>query len=198
MSARTALPCDEKVIYPQLFVTAMSVDPSPESSSDALMDRARRALAEGAWTDARAAFDQVLSHNDDPEALEGLGLAAWWLDLTAVVFESRERAFRRYRERGDERSAARVAVWLGWDYAAFRGEGAVARGWLGLARQLLAAHHNSADYAWLSIRECVVVLFEEGDVKALDNMRRRPSPLRSRPGLAISSCWAVRSMASLW
>ena len=35
-----------------------------------------------------------------------------------------------YREQGDTLSAARVAVCLGWDYAAFRGEGAVSRGWL--------------------------------------------------------------------
>ena len=49
----------------------------------------------------------------------------------------RERLMALYREQGDLLGAGRVAVWLGWDYAAFRGEGAVSRGWLGLARQIL-------------------------------------------------------------
>ena len=35
------------------------------------------------------------------EALEGLALAAWWLDAGDLVFKSRERAYRLYRQRGD-------------------------------------------------------------------------------------------------
>src|SRR5260221_84023 len=31
---------------------------------------------------------------EGPEALEGLGLAGWWLDLADVAFDSRERAYR--------------------------------------------------------------------------------------------------------
>ena len=72
---------------------------------------------------------------ETPEALEGLGLAAWWLDLGDVVFDVRERAYRSYRERGDVRGAARMAVWLAWDTAAFRGEQAIANGWLQRARR---------------------------------------------------------------
>ena len=36
-----------------------------------------------------------------PEALEGLGLAAWRLDDAAVTFDARERAYRLYRQDGD-------------------------------------------------------------------------------------------------
>ena len=80
------------------------------------------ALARGAWTEARDAFDAALRDGDIPEALEGLGLAAWWLDLADVVFDVRERAYRLYLSRDDRAGAARVAVWLAWDYWAFRGE----------------------------------------------------------------------------
>ncbi len=108
---------------------------APDSTS--LVDTGTDALSRGAWEDARHAFERALERHEDARALEGLGLAAWWLDMTTTVFDSRERAYRLYREQGDARSAARVAVWLGWDYAAFRGESAVARGWFGLARELL-------------------------------------------------------------
>jgi hypothetical protein len=42
---------------------------------------------------------------ENAEALEGLGLAAWWLDEEAAL-DARERAYRLYRERGDARPGA--------------------------------------------------------------------------------------------
>jgi hypothetical protein len=91
------------------------------------------ALARGAWDDARRAYERALAARESGEALEGLGLAAWWLDLVDVVFDARERAYRFYRDRDDRAGAARVAVWLAWDAWAFRGEHAVASGWPGRA-----------------------------------------------------------------
>ena len=85
-------------------------------------------LSRGAWTQARDAFAGVLRERESPDALEGLALAAWWLDDADVVFDARERAYRLYTERGDRRSAGRVAVWLAWDAWAFRGEHAVSSG----------------------------------------------------------------------
>src|ERR1700744_5716390 len=98
------------------------------------------ALARGDWAEARAAFDAVVRDHAMPEALEGLGTAAWWLDLAEVVFDARERAYRLYLAREDKVGAARIAIWLAWDAWAFRGEGAVANGWLGRARRLLDGH----------------------------------------------------------
>jgi DNA-binding NarL/FixJ family response regulator len=121
------------------------------------------ALARGDWEAARAAFQAELARRETPEALEGVGLTAWWLDLAASVFESRERAYRLYLDRGDKRSAARVAVWLAWDYWAFRGENAVASGWLQRARRLLEDHPETAERAWLEVREGSLCLFEDFD-----------------------------------
>ena len=70
------------------------------------------ALAHGDWEAAQAAFARALDVKEMPEALEGQGLAAWWLDNAQIVFDSRERAYRLYRDRGDRRGAARIAVWL--------------------------------------------------------------------------------------
>jgi len=121
------------------------------------------ALARGAWADARSAFESVLRERESPQALEGLGLAAWWLDLADMVFDTRERAYRLYIAGDDPRGAARVAVWLAWDYWAFRGEHAVANGWLQRARRLLDGQPDCAERAWLDIREGSLCLLEEGD-----------------------------------
>ena len=120
-------------------------------------------LSRGAWTEARDAFDASLRERESPEALEGLGLAAWWLDDADLVFEARERAYRLYAERGDRPSAARIAVWLAWDAWAFRGEHAVSNGWLQRARSLLSGLPDCADGAWLDVREASLCLMEDGD-----------------------------------
>ena len=143
--------------------TTVTDSQPPAPASVPVPQTARAALARGDWEAAREAFQADLAEREDAATLEGLGMAAWWLDATTTVFDSRERAYRLYRERGDAVSAGRVAVWLGWDYAAFRGEGAVSRGWLGLARQLLESRRDTMEYAWLSIREGVLELFEDGN-----------------------------------
>jgi ATP/maltotriose-dependent transcriptional regulator MalT len=123
----------------------------------------RAALDAGDWQHALDAFERALVIEETPEALEGLGLAAWWLDLAAVVFDARERAYRAYRKRGDPVSAARMAVWLAWDSSAFRGEEGVANGWLERARRLLDGHPDSPEHAFLAARAAVFTLLDDGD-----------------------------------
>ncbi len=124
---------------------------------------AHEALARGAWTEARGAFETLLEQQESADALEGLGLAAWWLDEAELVFNSRERAYTLYLDAGDRRSAARIAVWLAWDCWAFRGETAVANGWLQRARRHLDGLPDSPELAWLEARESQLALAEDGD-----------------------------------
>ena len=134
-----------------------------ETTRPAACRAADAALARGAWAEARTAFEAVLAQEEIPEAFEGLGLAAWWLDLADLVFEARERAYRLFLARGDRPAAARLAVWLAWDYWAFRGEHAVASGWLQRARSLLEGQGACPERAWLEVREGSLCLLEEGD-----------------------------------
>ena len=97
----------------------------------------REALSRGEWDEARAQFEHAVEQDGTAEAVEALAMAAWWLDDARVTIESREQAYRLYRERGDGASAARMAIWLAWDAMAFRGEPAVAGGWLQRAHSLL-------------------------------------------------------------
>ncbi len=124
---------------------------------------ADEALDRGAWSEAREILETRLREREAPELLEGLGLAAWWLDLADLVFQSRQRAYRLYLDADDRVSAARLAVWLAWDYWAFRGESAVANGWLQRARRLLEGRGDCPELAWLECREGALALFEEGD-----------------------------------
>src|ERR1700758_4244090 len=93
-----------------------------------------------------------------PEALEVLGTAAEWLVDAATLFRARERAYRLYRERGSARDTARVAIQLGWDYRIFRGEPAVATGWLQRAHHRLEGVDLAPDQVWLALREASVQL----------------------------------------
>jgi DNA-binding NarL/FixJ family response regulator len=111
------------------------------------------ALARGAWSEARASFEAALRERETAEALEGLSWALWWLDDVDACFAAREAAYRRYRESGDLRGAARLALWISDDYTEFRREEAVAGGWFQRAARLLAELPPTPEHGWLAVFE---------------------------------------------
>jgi DNA-binding CsgD family transcriptional regulator len=110
----------------------------------------RAALDRTAWQEARDHFHAALARQETPEALEGLGAAAWWLGDATTVFSARERAYRLYRQRRDNRGAARVATALAMDHYTFRGESVVAGGWVRRAEGLLEGE-TCRERGWLLI-----------------------------------------------
>jgi DNA-binding CsgD family transcriptional regulator len=126
------------------------------------LEAGQAALASGRWTDAKRHFQAALARTRLAEAYEGLGLAAWWLDREDLALQSRQQAYRLYRGR-DDRAAARVAVWLAWDAVAFRGERAIANGWLKRAHRLLDGEPDCPERAWLAVREGILALLEDAD-----------------------------------
>jgi LuxR family transcriptional regulator, maltose regulon positive regulatory protein len=136
-----------------------------QSSADQL-EAGWLALSEGDWKLARAIFEEAVSAEETPEALEGLGWAGYCLDDERLTFDSRERAYRLYRERGDGPSAARVASWLAEACLEFRGEPAVANGWLQRARSLLDKLEPGPDHGWLALQEADFALALDEDTSA--------------------------------
>jgi DNA-binding CsgD family transcriptional regulator len=136
------------------------------SMSTPHIERGRRALARGAWEEARRAFAGALRQQRSAEALEGLGEACWWLNDAPPVFEAREEAYRLYHERGDRAGAARIALWLYWDYRAFRGDAAISNGWIRRAERLLEGLHTTREYGLLRYRQAEAALFAEHDPAA--------------------------------
>src|SRR5262249_14154940 len=104
-----------------------------------LLARADTALARTDWETAMRLFSEALADEESPEALEGVGTAAFFTSEGEAAIDARERAFARYREQGRPVDAARVAMALAWDFRIFRGERAVGDGWLARARRLLEA-----------------------------------------------------------
>jgi ATP/maltotriose-dependent transcriptional regulator MalT len=130
----------------------------------ALVASGNAGLARGEWQQAREAFEAARSVMETPEALEGLGMAAWWLDDAAAVFEARERAYQLYRQRGDGRAAARLAMLLAVDAFHFRGQTAVARGWQRRAHRLLDGLPPASEHAWLRLWDSEISLATGEDV----------------------------------
>jgi LuxR family transcriptional regulator, maltose regulon positive regulatory protein len=136
---------------------------SPQRTASADADGGWQALRAGDWETARALFDASLATDGSPEAWEGLGWANYFLDEDPGTFDAREAAYRGYRERGDDGSAARVAAWLAADHLEFRGERAVANGWLKRARRLLEGEPPGPDHGWLAVHEASLLLLEDPD-----------------------------------
>jgi len=126
----------------------------------------REELAAGNWRAARERFERALAESGSPAALEGLASAAWWLADAEAIFDARERAYRAYRERGDDLAAGRVATWLAADFREFRGEIALARGWLERAHRLLDGKPEGTDHGWLALIDADFALNVDGDREA--------------------------------
>ena len=147
------------------------------------LDAGWAALSEGDWTRARACFEAALAADETPEALEGLGWAGYCLDDARLTFDARERAYRLYRERGDAGSAARVAAWLAAACLEFRGEPAVANGWLQRAHSLLDDLEPGPDHGWLALHEADITLAMSEDVATVRRLAVRGVELGRRFGV---------------
>ena len=133
----------------------------------ASLDAGWAALGKGDWEGARGAFEESLSEGETPEALEGLGWVGHMLNADRLTFDARERAYRLYLERGDRSSAGRIAAYLAADHLLFRGEPAVANGWLQRAHSLIDGLEPGVDHGWLAVHEGhIAVALDEDTAKA--------------------------------
>jgi LuxR family maltose regulon positive regulatory protein len=125
------------------------------------------ALGNGDWERAKESFEEYLADGDSPEAQEGLGWAGHMLNDEQLTFDSRKSAYRLYPERGEKGSAARIAALLAADSLLFRGEAAVANGWLQRAHSLIDDLEPGIDHGWLAIHEGhIAVSLDENTTKA--------------------------------
>jgi DNA-binding NarL/FixJ family response regulator len=105
------------------------------------------------WEGARDAFAEALEEDPgDPDALDGLGQALWWLGQHDAGIERRRQAYTAYRRRDDARNAGRLATYLAGEHR-IDGQQAAATGWLARARRLLADAPPGPEAGWLAIEE---------------------------------------------
>jgi DNA-binding CsgD family transcriptional regulator len=154
----------------------------PQTARHALAT-GNQALRRGAWEEARERFEAALAAEETAEALEGLGWAGWWLHDADLTMRARERAYRAFRAVGDRAGAGRVAAWLAADFLEFRGEDAVARGWLERGHRMLDGLPDREDHGWLALNEGAYVMSVNGDLDAAAELARRATSLGQALGV---------------
>ncbi len=115
-------------------------------------EKGRTALEEARWEEAREAFASVLAEEDVPDALDGLGLALWFLGDLSEGIASRERAVEGYARAGRCDEAARVAVWVSHQYF-LDGRQSAARGWLARAERAVEGMDRCAGWGWIAVEQ---------------------------------------------
>jgi DNA-binding CsgD family transcriptional regulator/tetratricopeptide (TPR) repeat protein len=148
----------------------------PQTAVDALA-AGEEALRRGAWEAARGHFETALAAGEFAEAWEGLGWAGYWLHDADLTMGSRERAYRAFRAAGDPAGAGRVAAWLASDFLEFRGEDAVARGWLERSHRMLDDLPEREDHGWLALNEGSFAMNVNDDLVAAAGRARRGASL---------------------
>jgi LuxR family transcriptional regulator, maltose regulon positive regulatory protein len=139
------------------------------------------ALSGGRWPEARSRFQEALARVAAPEALEGISWADWWLEDASGCLDARERAYRMYRQAGDARGAARMALWLGDAHIEFRGARAVADGWFRRASRILEDLEPTPEHGWLAAFEANAAL-DQHDAAAARRLAEHARDLGRRHG----------------
>ena len=142
------------------------------------------ALRRGTWEEARGHFEVALAADESAEAWEGLGWAGYWLHDAELTIEARERAYRAFRAEAQPAAAARVAGWLAADFLEFRGEDAVARGWLERGRRVLEGVPAGEDHGWLALHEGSYVMNVLGDMDQAGALAAKGAALGREFGVA--------------
>jgi ATP/maltotriose-dependent transcriptional regulator MalT len=141
------------------------------------------ALLAGAWQEARTAFEEALKLGETPEALDGLAGAAGWLDDAATALSARERAYRLFLQRGDRELAARVAFNMALDVLNFRGDPAVASGWIQRGRDLLRDRPESPWRGAIDLAEAWMALLFHKDIPKARRLAERALEAGYRTGV---------------
>jgi DNA-binding CsgD family transcriptional regulator len=109
------------------------------------------ALAQGRWSDARAAFEACLAQESSADACFGLAAALWWTGESQASVDRCMEAYAHYRRAGQIEPAIQCAAWLAITYKANFANAAAANGWLARADRLLEALEPGLLHAWVWI-----------------------------------------------
>lgn len=124
---------------------------SGSEGADARLGEARIAVAHRAWERALELLSALDSESGlEPEDLEGLAKAAYWIGDSDRSIATREKAYAAHIARGDEQRAAFCALTLRREYIS-KLQYSVATGWLTRAERLLDSYPGSTAHGYLAI-----------------------------------------------
>ena len=114
------------------------------------LDEGLIALEAARWQEAREAFEASLADEETPDALDGLGLALWFLADVRGGIAARERAVEGYARAGRCDDAARLAVWVSHQHSV-GGRASAARGWLARAERSVEGAGSCPGQGWVAV-----------------------------------------------
>lgn len=121
------------------------------TASEIQLETGRQAVGGRAWPEAyEALFAANGAGRLEPEDLELLAKACWWVGRQNEAIEARERAYAMYVERGDKQRAAFMALTLRRQQSA-KLASSVAAGWLTRAEGLLKDEPGSFANGYLAL-----------------------------------------------
>jgi tetratricopeptide (TPR) repeat protein len=160
--------------------------------TDDALEGGRELLTDGRWSEAKAAFERGLRRApDEPALLEGYAEACGWLGLGDETLRTATSAFAGYRSAGDPGAAGRVAILLATAFHDYRGDLAVARGWIRRALHLLEPLGPSGDLALALGVDAHLALFREQDPARALEVARRAGDVAARAGSAQAQIVAI-------
>jgi DNA-binding CsgD family transcriptional regulator len=115
-------------------------------------ERARDAARRESWAEAYEELRALDPAGMEPRDLETLADAAWWLSRSDESVAARQRAYAGYVAGGDDPRAAGCAGRLCMEHF-FRGEPAVAAGWLMRAQRLLGDQPEHVQHGYVATIE---------------------------------------------
>jgi DNA-binding CsgD family transcriptional regulator len=121
-------------------------------------ERARDAIARGAWAEAHTVLVGLDPSLLEPSDLEALADAAWWVGNEEESLGARHHAYAAWAGIGDDLRASAQATRLAIEHFQ-RGEPAVGAGWLARSRRHLEGQPEGVERGFLAVVEATIARF---------------------------------------
>jgi DNA-binding CsgD family transcriptional regulator len=144
------------------------------------IERARDAVRRESWAEAYAELAADDAPDLEPQDLEALADAAWWVSKNDESIAARQQAYAAYAAESDWRRAAYNAGRLSIEHF-LREEPAVGAGWLMRAQRHLQDEDECIEHGFLAVLEATVARFS-GDLAGAVSLSERAARIALRFG----------------
>ncbi len=147
-------------------------------TQESLIEDGRRHLRAADWPAARDSFRAALELGEGPEALDGLAMAAYWLNDLDEAIHLKQRAHTAYKRANKPGPAAFTAAWIGGMYMNIYGNQAAAEGWGAVCARLIAEAGPCRESARLMLLQAAL----GGDLQATRQASEQAAPMARQFG----------------
>ena len=147
-------------------------------TQESLIEDGRRHLRAADWPAARDRFRAALELGESAEALDGLAMAAYWLNDLDEAIHLKQRAHTAYKRANELGPAAFAAAWIGGMYMNIYGNQAAAEGWSAVCASLIREAGPCREVARLALLQAAL----GGDLQATRRASEQAVPVARQFG----------------